>query len=370
MQSILWRDAIQVKYDKLLTVQDRVAQEVVDGLALQLSPAEAKRINADKPADTKAYEYYLRGVDLYSLNEFGNAVDMLEKSIALEPGYAPAWANLGRAYTTNASLQFGGQKQYAKARAAYERAIALDPGLVEAQVYLANLLTDTGSAEQAVPLLREALRTDAKNAEAHWELGYAYRFGGMLEESVAEGEEARRLDPEVKINSSALNSYLYLGEYDKFLQSLPATNAVYTLFYRGLAEFYLNHVPQAENYFDRAYQLDPALLPSPIGKAMSETLKHHASGATELLRQTETRIDEQGVRDPEVIYKLAQAYAVNGDGAAGLRVLRQSIEGGFFCYPYFAKDRLLNNLRAQPGFEPLMEEAQRRHDQFRARFSK
>jgi hypothetical protein len=98
----------------------------------------------------------------------------------------------------------------------------------------------------------------------------------------------------VKLNSSALNSYLYLGEYDKFLQSLPANNVVYTLFYRGLAEYYLSHIALAENYFDRAYQLDPARLPSPIGKAISETLKHNPETAGEVLRATEARIDEQG----------------------------------------------------------------------------
>jgi len=65
--------------------------------------------------------------------------------------------------------------------------------------------------EQAVPLLRSALQISPNNAEAHWELGYAYRFGGMLEESVVEYEKARQNNPQVKINSSALNSYLYLG---------------------------------------------------------------------------------------------------------------------------------------------------------------
>jgi len=72
-----------------------------------------------------------------------------------------------------------------------------------------------------VPLLRESLKTNPNHAELHWELGYAYRFAGMLEESVAECELARKLDPGVKINSSALNAYLYIGDYDKFLQSLP-----------------------------------------------------------------------------------------------------------------------------------------------------
>ncbi len=146
---ILWREAIDLKYDKLLTVQDRVAQQIIKQLELNLSPAEAANLKPEKPISTAAYEDYLRGIDLYSLNEFAAAIEMLEKATALEPNYAPAWAHLGRAYTTNASLQFGGREDYGKAQAAYEKAIALNPALVEPRIYMANLLTDTGRVEQA-----------------------------------------------------------------------------------------------------------------------------------------------------------------------------------------------------------------------------
>ena len=121
-----------MKYDKLLTVQDRVAQQIINQLELNLSPAEAANLKPAKPISTTAYEDYLRGIDLYSLNEFSAAIQMLEKATSLEPNYAPAWAQLGRAYTTSASLLFGGQEQYGKAQAAYEKAIALNPSLVEA----------------------------------------------------------------------------------------------------------------------------------------------------------------------------------------------------------------------------------------------
>jgi len=38
------------------------------------------------------------------------------KSAAIEPKYVLTWAHLGRAYTTNASLRFGGREDYAKAQ--------------------------------------------------------------------------------------------------------------------------------------------------------------------------------------------------------------------------------------------------------------
>jgi len=368
LDKILWRDTIDVKYDKLLTVQDRVSQQIIKGLELNLSPAETERLQPDKSIDTVAYEDYLRGVDLYSLNDFHAGIQMLEKSAAMQPNYALTWAHLGRAYTTTASLHFGGRDMYAKAQNAYERALSLNPALIEPKIYEANLLTDTGRVEQAVPLLRAAIQTNPNNSEAHWELGYAYRFAGMLRESLAEAERSRGFDPAVKINSSALNSYLYLGEYDKFLQTLPSTNSAYIVFYRGLGEFYKKQFGPAQTNFDRAYELDPALLQAQVGKALSYAISHKQDQGLELLRKTESAIEDRGVSDAEGIYKIAQAYAALGDKPAALHMLSHAIEGGFFCLPYFQTDPLMEPLRDEPEFQKLMEQARHRHEAFRAQF--
>jgi eukaryotic-like serine/threonine-protein kinase len=368
LDRLLWQDSIDLKYDKLLTVQDRVAQQIIKGLELNLSPAEAANLKPDKPIDSQAYEYYLRGVDFYSMNEFAPAIQMLEKSAALDPSYALTWAHLGRSYTTNASLRFGGRQDYTKAQAAYEKAIALNPTLVEPRIYMANLLTDTGRVEQAVPLLRSALQIAPNSADAHWELGYAYRFGGMLQESVAECEKARQNNPQVKINSSALNSYLYLGEYEKFMQSLPVNDSIYILFYHGFAEYYLKNYEQAAKDFDRAFETEPSLLPADVGKALSYSIKHEDARGLTLLKETENRIEEQGVSDAEGIYKVAEAYAVLGDKVSALHMLRHSIGGGFFCFPYFVRDPLLQNLRDEPEFRTMMNQAQQRHEQFKGMF--
>ena len=50
---ILWREAIDLKYDKLLTVQDRVAQQIIKQLELNLSPAEAANLKPEKPISTR-----------------------------------------------------------------------------------------------------------------------------------------------------------------------------------------------------------------------------------------------------------------------------------------------------------------------------
>jgi serine/threonine protein kinase/Flp pilus assembly protein TadD len=366
---ILWQDTIDLKYDRLLTLQDTVSQQIIKGLEVSLSPAEKEKLRPESTVNSAAYEYYLRGVDMYAADDFPGAIGMLEKAASLDPNYAPTWAHLGRAYTTNASLEFGGREQYAEAQAAYEKAIALDPGLTEAQVFMANLLTDTGQVEQAVPLMRKLLAQNPENAEAHWELGYAYRFGGMLQEAVAESERARQNNPSVKLNSAAMNAYLYLGEYDKFLQSLPASDSVYVVFYRGFGEYYMRHLPQAAHDFDRAYELDSTVLPADVGKALSHGIQGERLKGLDLLHATEKRILDSGVSDAEGLYKVAQAYAVLGDKGSAMLMFHRTVEGGFFPYPYFERDPLLDNIRSEPEFGVLMSEARERYEQFRARFS-
>jgi TolB-like protein/DNA-binding winged helix-turn-helix (wHTH) protein/cytochrome c-type biogenesis protein CcmH/NrfG len=368
-QKILWRETLDLKYDNLLAVQDDVSVKIVQGLALNLSSSEAERLRSAAPVNPLAYEYYLRGIDLYSRNDFPTAIKMLEKSLEIDPKYALTWAHLGKAYQANASFNYGGRNQYRSAQAAYERALALDPDQIEARIFMANLFTDTGRVDESVPILRRALTTNPNHPELHWELGYAYRFGGMLNESATECERARQLDPGVKLNSSAINAYLYRGEYDKFLASLPASSDVaFLIFYRGFAEYYRKNDAAAAAAFDQAYKLDPNLMQAQVGKALSFAIAHQNQSGIDLLRAAEQKIDERDVRDPEAHYKIAQAYVALEDPASALHALQRSIEGGFFAYPYQKADPLLDPLHSSQEFTRLLAQSQARHEAFRQRF--
>ena len=368
-RNLLWKGAFDIRYQKLLTVQDQVSDQIIQGLELNLSSSEAARLKSDEPASALAYEYYLRGVDLYARNEFPLAIEMLEKSAQIDPNYALTWAYLGRSYTASGSFELQGRDSYHKAQAAFDRALALQPSQIDTRVYLANFLTDTGRVEEAVPLLRESMKTNSNHAELHWELGYAYRFAGLLKESVAECERARQLDPGVKINSSALNAYLYLGEYDKFLASLPKGLEIpFHLFYRGFGEYYQGRYDQALLDFDRSFDQDPQLLQAQVGKALSYAIRQLPSKGIEIMRGAENKVRARGVGDSEAIYKVAQAYALLGDKDSALSMLKHAIDNGFFPYPYFNTDPLLDSLRTEHQFNILMEAARKRHEAFQKSF--
>jgi tetratricopeptide (TPR) repeat protein len=212
------------------------------------------------------------------------------------------------------------------------------------------------------------MQANVNYAPLHWELGYAYRFAGMLNESIAECERALQLDPSARANGSVLNAYLYRGLYDKFLNSLPVNDgSAFILFYRGFGEYYLKDWERAERDFDRAFQLDPSLY-TRIGKAFSASISHRKSEGIQDLGVLEQEIARRGVGDPEGIYKIAQSYAALGDRASALRVLRSSVEGGFFPYPYIAADPLLEPLRKEPEFAQILDISHRRYQAFKDRF--
>lgn len=325
-------------------------------------------MNRGAPVNPVAYEYYLRGVDLMSSHDFPHAIEMLEKSTEMDPNYALTWAYLGQSYNSTASFQVSGREQYRRARAALQRALDLQPRQPEATIFLANLLIDTGDVETAVPLLRDTLKSNPNNAAAHWELGYAYRFGGALRESVAECELARQIDPTVRANGSVLNAYLYLGQYYKFLASLPdVDNSSFLVFYRGFGEYHQRDLAQAARDFDGAFRLEHTMY-TQTGKALGDAIAHRESEGLSLLHDLESKIQQRGVGDPEGTYKIAEAYAVLGDKASAFRMLRYSIQHGFFAWPYFTSDPLLTNLRDEPQFSELMTIARDRHTAFRKRF--
>ena len=120
--------------------------------------------------------------------------------------------------------------------------------------------------------------------------------------------------------------------------------------------------------FDRAYSLDPSLMPARVGKALSESMGWQHDAAVNRLRQIEDEVETRGIGDAEFKYKVTQAYAVLGEKPAALHMLRHTVEGGFLCYPCFLSDPLLASIRSDPKFQRLASEARSRHEQFKAHF--
>lgn len=356
----LWRDNIELKFDRLFSVQDRVAISVIHSLGLELRPEEAERLARGVPTNPAAYEYYLRGVDEGFRSNFKGAIAMLERSVALEPGDAMAWTELATVDLGYGDIQGGDARFIEKGWQAFQRARTLDPQNRLIVDLMAFHLLEHNRAQESVPLLRESLRRNPTDSFAHWYLSEAYRYGGALEQSVAEGELALRLNPNVTENLT-FNTYLYMGLYRKFLESLSrAENNARTSFYRGLADYYLKDTRGAIEEFDRAYALNSALSHARVGRALACALRNQNAQGLEQMRI----VERSGSSDGEMLYKMAQAYAQLGDRRSALRLLRRAIELNFYPYSYFVRDPLLEPIRREPGYSAAMEEARQRQQAF------
>jgi len=361
---VLWRDSWVVPYGQLLTVQDRVAENVVRGMRLQMMPQTATRWKESAPRNPQAYEYYLRGYGYGAANDFGRSMQMFEKSIEIDPSYAPAWVGLGQAYASYGDWHGGGAPFAEKSKAAFDKALALEPELPVVRTLTAVHLMEQGELEKGLLALREELRRHPNEAFARWWLTEAYLYGGMLEESIAEGERALDLDPLVN-EGSTFNSYLHAGNYERFLSTLPGGESARTTFYRGLCFLYMRDPARAEAEFDRAYAMDAGLLHARYGKAFLYAIRHQRAEGLRYLQEMERSTP---TADGEMLYKMAQAYAALGDAPSSLRLLRQAIDHNFYCHACFLRDPLLTPLRGEEQYAELMDLASARHEAFKRRF--
>src|SRR5258706_3097996 len=181
---ILFGDPVSVPYDRLSTAPDLVAEAVARGLRL----AGALPRVAGASSNAAAYEYYLRGVDVLLSgppDSVRTAIGLLEKATSLDPHHAASWAVLGGTYRLLSQLELVETDVSSRAGEALRRAEQLAPDDPEVLLTLADYRTDSNRVEEAVPLLRRLLRADPDSPRAHWRLSYAYRYGGLLDESLA-----------------------------------------------------------------------------------------------------------------------------------------------------------------------------------------
>jgi tetratricopeptide (TPR) repeat protein len=350
-------------------VADQVARRVVEALHMSVSPREIAAWQADVSREPVAYELFLRGRDDYEATRRDSGAAFFERAVAIDPTFARAWAYLGSAYAVNASIRFGGRADYDRSRRALETALRLDPSDIVPRFAMANVLIESNRVEDAVPLLRGVLEETPRSADAHWELAYAYRFAGLLDESVSASERAAAMEPFALGGANIPLAQLYRGEYQRFLEGFRLdSQSAYQQFYTGLAHYYLKRFQAAAIAFDHAYSLDQSMLHTRVGKALSALIGGDRNAATHVLQLIELESAEREVSDAEALFRIAEAYAVLGDTDGALRVLGRSIEGGFFCYPYFVRDPLLDSIRSVPEFQSLLERARERHEAFRRQF--
>jgi hypothetical protein len=144
---LLTSHTVQATLGDLFHLQDDIARRVVEALSLPLTGTPATP-SPDAPKDPLAYELYLRANELArKYDGLKQASELYEQSLALDPSFAPAWARLGRCHRIIGKFIDGSHDGETRARAAFDRALAINPRLSIAHKYYANLEADIGQCD-------------------------------------------------------------------------------------------------------------------------------------------------------------------------------------------------------------------------------
>ncbi len=98
----LWAESYERNLRDVLMLQSEVARAIAREIQLVLSPADRESLAIARPVNPEAYEAFLKGSYFQKQQGASNharAVEFLERAVALDPEYAPAWAALSSGYT-------------------------------------------------------------------------------------------------------------------------------------------------------------------------------------------------------------------------------------------------------------------------------
>ena len=150
----VWRDSVEVAYDSLLDLHDRVAQKICGEITLGLTREEQSRIQRDVPSHSLAYHYYLWGLaqPIGTKDGLRSSFDMLNRSVELDSSFAPAFAALGyRSYMLAHVGYVAGHarsRMLGQAEQALREALTLNPELLSALGYLALFCLRPGASKK------------------------------------------------------------------------------------------------------------------------------------------------------------------------------------------------------------------------------
>jgi len=377
----LWGQHYDLAQQDLLSLQDFIAEKVTAALKIQVTAAERERVYRRYTRNAAAYDDYLRGRAIltdrtYAAESLMRAVNFFERALKLDQNYALAHAGLAdassRIYNSLASdveRQPWRERAEREARAALE----LDPNLAEAYEALAAVYSFTDfEFDRAIEAGRRALELNPSLEHPHQLLRGAYFHLGLLELVEREVKAIAEINPAAGIIAERGRGILVLmpsgrfGEAIRLLEEARAAQGPDTLRDWFLAQAYYYHGEK-----ERAEKMLAELR-----RGGEPDVRAQATLASFLAARGERTLAEEHLKtamarpsfEHHAAYSAGVTYAQLGQPQEAVRWLRRARDGGWLCYPWYAKDRLLQPLEGVPEFQQFMEEFRKRWEASRARY--
>jgi tetratricopeptide (TPR) repeat protein len=206
--------------------------------------------------------------------------------------------------------------------------------------------------EKAYQQAQALLKRRPQSPQAHFTMGYVYRYAGMLQQSTRQCEEALSLDPGNYTYRSCAWAFLYLGETKKAREfvGLDAASewAHYVMPSILIRERKLEEAREAVRRMSTMPRYHRDLLEAALGMRPLSELERIAQKDTLALMAGD---------DPELAYYQGSILAFAGKKDAAVHMIRMAIEQNYCAYSALENDPLLDRLRATPEFADLLRAA-------------
>jgi tetratricopeptide (TPR) repeat protein/predicted Ser/Thr protein kinase len=377
----------RVDWQRLLSRRSAFALIAVVTLAAAIAYALFLRRAALAPApavgsvNSSAYDYYLRGkLKATSENREHNesAIKILEDVVKENPGFAPAYAELARAYGIKANY-FAPEDEQEKlnedAKVYVEKALALEPNLAEGHFVRGFLLWTHANRfphEQAIQADKRAIVLDPNLGQAHHQLGVMYFHIGLLDKGEEHLKQALAINPSDTLARFRLGSInMCRGKYDEALALLKTVprEAHRAIVDRATADalLHLGRMEEAsdivENYLMKNSRDEGGNVTSVKAILLAKTGKER--DAEEMIQRA-IEIGKGFQHFHHTTYNIAAAYALMNKTDEALKWLRFTADDGNPCYPLFEQDANLNNIRKDERFIAFMLQQRQQWEKYKA----
>jgi serine/threonine protein kinase/Flp pilus assembly protein TadD len=367
-----WSQRYDLRSADILTFEDQIATKVVEGLQIEISPAEQKAIEQPATTNVDAYNDYLQA--RFYLNEYLtlSRLDSLEKgerlllhATSLDTNFADAYALLAQLYMfQSANFTEGGIANLKRAEEAARNALRINPQSLEGLNALGVILSEEGKEQEGLRILRRAVTLAPNSGTVRQHLGYSYYYAGLNEQAEQAYNRLIELSPTLlQPRWMHARMLLYSGhaaDAEKEMRQLVAANPdqFKALAYFGMVLYYEGKLDEAQIYLERSLALSPNSgddVP-PIVAAFLYASRHQREKIDGKLFQYRP---EQIVDGDEAQW-LGGVYALLGDRQQALDWLKRAVTLGDVNYPWFERDKNYDSLRSDPEFLSIMADARKR----------
>ena len=360
-QTHLWAQSYERDLSGVLAIQSEVSKKVADSLSIELLPSERAQLGAGRPVNPEAYELCLKGRHHWNLRtakDLLKATEYFRAATAADPSFALAWAGLGDSYALYPFYDvLGSGASFPQARTAAEKALALDPALVEAETTLAfvTFYYDWDWAGTDTRLKRILERRPDYAIARHWYAEYLSAMG-RHDEALREIRRARVSDPLSPI-LRVIEGYVlyYARRYEEALSSLRDVQPLepnYPLVYNWLANVYraMGRYPEALAAYRRADELE-----GPGSNDLGIALVLAASGKPdEARRLIAAKPDPLGAGERLGPGAMAALHLALGDKDEAMAWLERAYDDRDVGLVQAKVNPRLDALRADPRFQDLL----------------